>query len=185
MAIVVGIMGLIGSGKDEAADYMVKKYGFHKIALGDVVREYTKKDGLELNRINLQKTQKKYRDRYGKLFFSDKVIEKVKEEGWEKSIIAAIRVSQETKSIKKAFGKDIKIIIVEASPKIRFERLKKRKSDRDPKTFEEFQVQERNESKYFDYENTFKLADIKITNNGTRREFYKKIDDLMKNIRFV
>ena len=40
--MIVGITGLAGSGKDTAADFLVKNHGFVKVALADVLKRACK-----------------------------------------------------------------------------------------------------------------------------------------------
>ena len=50
---VIGLMGTIGAGKGTVADYLMGRYGFKSITMGDLVREEAEKVGLEKNRENL------------------------------------------------------------------------------------------------------------------------------------
>ncbi|GAI31839.1 unnamed protein product, partial [marine sediment metagenome] len=50
---IIGLLGQIGSGKGVVRDYLVDKYEYEEITMGDLVREETKKRGLELTRDNL------------------------------------------------------------------------------------------------------------------------------------
>ncbi len=179
---IICILGLIGSGKDEVANYLEKKYGYKKIVMGDIVREFSRKEGLEPTRENLQTVQKKYRDKYGQLFFSDEVVRRTKGNKWEKAVIVGSRRPEETKFFKEHFGKDILMLLIEAEPEKRFRRLEKRGRENDPKTFEEFQKQDRNEFVCFEFDRSFRHADYKIENNGNFEELYKKIDSLLKRL---
>jgi len=177
---VVCVLGLIGSGKDEVANYLERKYGYKKIVMGDIIREFAKKDGLDITRENLQMIQKKYRDKFGVLFFAKEVIKIIEKNEWRKIVIVGSRRPEETKFFKDFFGNNIILILVEAESKIRFERLLKRNREGDPKTFEEFIQQEKNEMKLFNFDETFKYADYKIDNNGDFNKLHAQIDEILK-----
>jgi dephospho-CoA kinase len=178
-ARVICILGLIGSGKDEVANYLERKYGYKKIVMGDIVRSFVRKDGLEITRENQQIVQKKYRDKFGQLFFSDQVVKSIEKNGWDRVVIVGSRRPEETKFFKEHFRKNIGIVVVGADPETRFQRLTKRKRGDEPKTFEEFLEQEKNEFRLFEFEKSFKYADYKIENNGDLVDLHKNIDSFL------
>ena len=98
----------------------------------------------------------------------------------DKVVINGIRRPQDAIVPKKHFGKDIVILLIDATPKIRYERLKQRNREGDPETFEEFIRQEKNEIKLFNIEETLKYYDYKIENNGDVEKLHKTIDEFMK-----
>ena len=55
---IIGIMGLIGSGKDAVSQYLAEKYGYEVIGMGNIVRELSKGIGRTNGRDDLQQTQK-------------------------------------------------------------------------------------------------------------------------------
>lgn len=176
---VIGIVGLIGAGKDTAADHIAEKYGYHIISFRDLVKEVTEKEGLEPTRENLQMTGKKYREEYGKEYFSRLAVEKAK--SIEKSILKEMRTKEDVELPKKVFGKSMVVINIEAEKTLRFERLRKRARLGDPRTMEAFEAQERREQE-LGYTKAIDFADITIQNNSTFDDLYKRIDEAMKSI---
>lgn len=175
---IIGIAGLIGSGKDEVASYIKKKYGYIIVLnMGDVLREMAKKMGLELTRDTFQNL----RIKYGNNFLAEEIVKRIKENNYDKVIINGIRRSEDFLMQKKAFPK-MRLIVVKADEKIRFQRLKKRGRENDPKTLEEFHRQEKRENEIYDFEKTFSYADFTIENNGTFDGLYKEIDKVMWKI---
>lgn len=102
---VICLLGLIGAGKDEVSNYLEKKYNYKKIVMGDIIREYTRKNGLELIRINQQLVQKKYRKKFGQLFFSNEVIKRIHKKLGKKIVIVGSRRPEETKFFKEYYKK--------------------------------------------------------------------------------
>ncbi|MFH1248697.1 MAG: AAA family ATPase [archaeon] len=176
--IMLGLIGTIGAGKTTVSDYLVSK-GFERITMGDLVRLKAKEEGLEPTRDNLQSLQEKYRTKFGKDYFIKEAIRKLKESEKFLSLIDGIRTPIDAKAAK--LEKAI-LILVDASPPIRFERLKSRKRTGDPQTFEEFKKQEEAEFKLFDFITTLKYVDFKLDNSGSQKEIYKKVEDLIANI---
>jgi len=60
---MIGFAGTNGAGKDTVADQVVKKYGYKKITIGDIIRERLKAEGVtEINREVTGEYQKKFVD---------------------------------------------------------------------------------------------------------------------------
>lgn len=181
---VLGVIGRIGAGKDTVAEYVAKKYGYDIVSFRDAVREVTEKEGLKPNRENMQKTGKKYREKYGSEYFTKLVMDKVMHSKNDKIIVKEMRTEGDVKLIKENFGKNMKIIQITAPKQIRFERIKARGRLGDPKTMEEFGAQEQREEE-LGYTKALEFTEHEIENNGTFRKLYKKIDSLLRRIDFL
>jgi len=175
--IFIGLMGTIGSGKTTASNYIVKKFKFKRVIMGNLVRAITRKEGLGINRKNLLLIQKKYRTKYGQDYFIKLAIKKL--ENAKKGLIDGVRVPMDAIEAKKVGAK---IIFINASPKLRFKRMKKRRRESFSKTFEEFKKEEKMEFKLLDFKKTLRYMDYKILNNGNKKELFKKIDILLKRL---
>jgi dephospho-CoA kinase len=167
----------MGSGKDTVSEYIAKKYGYQIIDYANILREICKKEGLELTRDNLQNLRVKY----GNTFLAEESVKRAKASGQGKILFTPIRRSEDILIPKKEL-KDVIMILVEADQKVRFQRLKGRGRENDPKDFTEFQRQEAREFSIYDFEKAFSHADYKINNNGGKKELYKQIDTVMKKI---
>ena len=177
--ILLGLMGTIGSGKTTISNYLVKK-GFFRVIMGDLVREKVRQEDIELTRESLQAAQKKYRKLYGEDFFMKEAIKILNKSGRKRLLIDGIRLPIDAKEAKKAGAR---LILIDASPKIRFERLKARGREDDPKTFLEFMKQERAEWRIFKFERTLKYVDFKIDNSNNLEKFYKNVNKLLEKNR--
>jgi len=180
MRIFLGIVGTIGAGKDNASNYLVNHYSFFKVHMGNLVRALARKEKIKITRENLGRLQEKYHKKYGKEFLINAAINKARESKKQKVIISGIRTPEQAARFKKE--PNAKIIFIDAKPKLRFERLKKRKRKGFPKTLKEFKKQEKNEERYFKFNKILRYADYKIENNATEKDLYKKLDNLIRKL---
>jgi len=129
MEKVIAIVGMAGSGKSTAADILLRHLngkGF-KIRFGDITEELVKKEGLELTQENERKVREKIRnelgmDAYAKL--NEKKIKAALDNG-KVVIIDGLYSWEEYLYLKERFS--IVVLNIHASPKVRYERLAKRK----------------------------------------------------------
>ena len=79
--MLIGVIGLNSSGKDEVADHISKNYGFRKCSLSDIVREETTKQGLDpASRDNLNKVAEDLRKIKGPDFLAKRSIKNYSKE---------------------------------------------------------------------------------------------------------
>ena len=81
---LIGVVGLIGSGKGTFADHVSKSYGYEKITYGDILRELTMEKGLDVKRENLIATRKETLEKYGDEYIGRIVAQRI--EGKEKVV---------------------------------------------------------------------------------------------------
>jgi len=183
MKIILGLIGTIGSGKDFAAEYLVEKHGFKSMSMGDLVREETINQGLEPTRSNLQSVSKSFTDKNGPHYWSNKVCDKILKLGWEKVIINGVRRVQELETYREKFGSNFNLVLIDADPKIRFNRLKSRARVGFPNTWGKFAKHEKAELElYGTFEDTIKLAEFVVKNESSPEELHKNIDNVLNKL---
>ncbi len=134
--IVVGLTGMPGAGKSlfvEAAT----EIGYSVVTMGDVIREETRKRGLELNPQNVGKVMLALRQEGGNCVIAEKCIPKIEQQESPKVLIDGLRSLNESDTFKAYFQKYI-LIAVHTSPEVRFLRLSQRGRSDDPKNYETF-----------------------------------------------
>ena len=96
-------------------------------------------------------------------------------------VIDGVRSKEEVEAIKRLGGK---VIYVEARPEIRFERLMRRRAekDRDIRTFEDFKAMDDAEERLYHTSKLKELADYVIVNEGTLEELRKKVEEIIRDI---
>jgi len=163
--LIIGLTGLIGSGKTEVSNHLIKNHNFNYISTGDLVRQECKKQGLEPNRKNAQAMQKTMVDEYGADYWTNKVINTIKEKKWKRAIFDGVRYNIDFELPKKEFGDKFILVYIKAEKQVRFERIKKRNRIGDPQTIQEFDKQENNELKLFDFTELFEKVDFTLDNS--------------------
>lgn len=174
---IIGLMGAIGCGKGTVADYLVANHDFRTVTMGDMVREEVLKRGLEITREGTTAVSEECRKK-DPAYFIKKAIEKIKASGHDNWIIDGIRQPIDVREFRKAFP-DIKFILVDVSPKLRFERMLTRGRADMPKTYEDFIKQENLEKDKFHLDETFSQADITLSNEGTREELEANVREVL------
>lgn len=179
---IIAILGLPGAGKTETIDYLMKKFNWPKVYFGDVTFDEVKARGLEINEKNERTVREDLRNKYGRLHYASKVVEKI--ENIKKSINILVESLYDWKEyllFKEKFGDDFITIAIYTSPKVRYERLVQRKIR--PLTPGEAQSRD-----YAQIENLFQagpiaMANYTADNNGNFEYLYKQLDEIIKKLK--
>ncbi len=174
--MIIGLTGENCAGKGTVADYLKKK-GFYYLSLSDVIREELKAEGREITRENLIEKGNALRSEYGPGILATKTATKVEKD--RNYVIDSIRNPAEVIELKKLHG--FFLFHVSAPPELRFERMRARDREEDPKTFEAFMRIEKMEAKNAEkskqnIDATVKLADKSVSNDSNLVELFEKVD---------
>ncbi len=123
--IVIALIGMPGSGKTEASEVVSKETGASTVVMGDIIREETLKRGLELNPENMGFVSIGLRQNHGDDVIAKRCIEKIKRIKNDIVIVEGVRSLAEIRAFKEKIP-NFYTVLIEASQKTRFERLKKR-----------------------------------------------------------
>jgi dephospho-CoA kinase len=134
--IVVGLAGMPGSGKSLVVA-TARLEGFGVVVMGDVIREETKKRGLELSPKNIGKVMLELRKNGGARVVADKCIPRIERKRSRTVIVDGIRSLSEVDAFKRHFPQ-FTLIAVHASSEARFKRIYKRGRSDDPNGWELF-----------------------------------------------
>ena len=175
--LIIGLTGPNASGKGEICKYLEKK-NFQVLSLSDVIREEIRKNKKEITRENLIKFGNKLRKKYGKDILAKRILKMIKK---SKVVIDSIRNPEEVNILRKV--KNFYLIAVDAPEKMRFDRIKKRNRENDPKSFKKFIEFEKKENSNNAYSqrirDTMKLCDYFIVNDRDLTTLFKKIDRIL------
>ncbi len=196
---VFGIAGKIASGKTTTANilskYVEKPY---RMSLSDVLKDlligntelYDTKiqinwQNKSFERSNLIKFGKQIKQKYGDGILMKLAIEKgknlEKQYGYKTLIIDGVRSVGEVQILKQRGGI---LLYIEASPEIRFQRLKVRndKKDKNIKTLEDLLKFDNIEEQLYKVSQIKKDADYIIDNNGTLEELENNVKKILSEI---
>jgi len=176
--MLIGLTGRNAAGKGEVARYLQKK-SFYYYSLSDVIRDEIRSRGLDPTRELLIVIGNELRQRYGANILAERILAKIEDD--KHYVIDSIRNPAEVDAFRAA--KHFKLIRIEASPEIRFQRILSRHRESDPGTLQEFIELENREAEGDDTsQNLVKvelMADHALTNEATLEKLYPQIDQLL------
>lgn len=180
--MVLGTAAFCGSGQDTLADSFCRFLGFTKFSMGDVIREIALSRKLPPQRKVLQNIRKELNLKYGKSFVPEKMIDRINdcENAIDNIIITGIRTLEEYQILQENLG--MKLIFVYADENIRFQRMLKRNSVKDEKTYSELRIRMDEENKLFDYSQLRELAFLIYDFNLSLYEYNKNEERIVYNI---
>jgi dephospho-CoA kinase len=97
-------------------------------------------------------------------------------------VIDGLRDFREAKYAKRKLK--LKIILIEASPMIRFKRAKERHRKGFDKTYEQFLYDDSMETAIFDFNKTMNLADFRVSNDQGKEVMYPELKKIAKHLGF-
>lgn len=177
MSKIIGVTGAFGSGKSTAALFFEKK-GFKKYILSQFLEKEARKRGIEnITRKILQDIGNELREKFGSAILAEYVLDEIKKNGIEKTVIDGIRNAAEIEALKKSA--EFNLIAIISTKEKRFERLKKlkRRENLTWEIFESLDSRDANDGniKGLQVNKCIEMADVKIENNGTEEEFENKL----------
>ena len=173
--LIIGLTGENCSVKTTAVDYLTKK-SFYPLSLSDVIREELQSEGKALTRENLINKGNELRENFGPAILAVRIKEKMTKD--KNYIVDSIRNPAEAEELKRL--DNFFLIYITADAQARFERLKKRGREEDPKTFEAFQEIEKLEMENAEktkqnLKKTFGMTDKKIVNDSDMQRFNEEL----------
>lgn len=176
---IIGITGTLGAGKGTIVDYLVRKKGFSHFSVRQYLTEVIEKQGLPLNRDSMFRVANELRSKQNPAFIIQELYKKAQTQGAD-AVIESIRTPGEVEFLKQQ--DNFILLAVDADPKIRFERIKNRRSSTDHIDFRTFIENEDREMSSTDPNNQnirkcIEMADIVLSNNGTIEELYRQVEN--------
>lgn len=176
--VIVGLVGPIGSGKSSVAAFLVKK-GFVALRFSDPIKAEALSRGEPIERKVLQDIGDLWREKYGLDYVSQLLLSQIKTSSNNKFVIDGFRNPGEIVPFTKL--PNFILIGLTASPKVRFNRLVRRKQSHDPKDWANFLKQEERDSGKNQPQHGQKardslaLADIIISTDKVKSKVYSEV----------
>ena len=140
--LIIAITGMPGAGKTTVAKGLSTD-GLKTVAMGDMIREETKRRNLYPNDQNMGTVMREMRERYGAGAVAELCMQSIKSMNADRVVVDGIRSMSEVAIFRRAG--DVKLLAIWASPKRRFELLKARGRTDDPLTIESFNTRDERE----------------------------------------
>ena len=164
---MVCITGMPGAGKSTAAMALVER-GWKRTVMGDVIREETRRRGLEPDAKNTGEVMKMLRKAYGEAAVAELCIRSIKDSrASQKMVVDGIRSMAEVEAFRKQAR--VLLIAVHASPERRLELLRARGRKDAPLSLEMFVERDRRELEV-GIGNAIALADEVLSNQRSTPE---------------
>lgn len=185
---IVCVVGMPGAGKSLVSDELVRQ-DFAYLRFGQITLDKIKELGLEPIEANERKIREDFRKEYGMGAFATLNIPKI-DELLEKSnvVVDGLYSWSEYKILKEKYGEAMYVIAVYTPPKLRYERLKNRSIENDPKQrFRSLTEEDAKARDYAEIENLEKggpiaMADFTIVNTGTITELKENVSKIINDV---
>ncbi len=175
-AKIIALVGLAGSGKSSAVEYLTEK-GFPKIYFGGVIYKAMDEAGIEKTWDNQQQFREEIRRREGKDFVIKRVIKNIHDlinAGQNKIVLDGLYTWSEYKFLKHEFPGQVVIIAIVTPKYLRYQRMAKRIE----RPMQPHEVDQRDWSEIENLEKggPIAIADYFIINDGSLEQLHQKID---------
>jgi dephospho-CoA kinase len=180
--MLIGLVGTLGSGKGVVRGILENK-GFKSRVFSDLLKDELNEISRTINRKNLQDIGNDIRVKEGKNALAVRLVNSLDLN--ENCVVDGSRNPAEVEELKR---KGFVIISLDAPRKLRFDRLLFRRSEKDPKTWEEFLEVEKRDLKEDDpagqqVQECMRLADYSVMNDLNYGDLFQKIDNVLEKIR--
>jgi dCMP deaminase len=177
--VIIGLTGKNGSGKGEVVKYLQER-GFVFYSLSDVLREEAAREGKPVTRDNLVELGNRLRNQGGPGVLAEKIFSRLDPE--KHYVIDSIRHPSEVQVFRRRT--DFILAAVRAPERLRFERLKQRGRENDPKTFEDFLALEAKEAKSPNstdqqLDQAISMHDTVLENTGPVKALHDRIKEVL------
>lgn len=171
--VVIILVGLARSGKDTAADYIERRFGFTKYIFSSILADLLKEKKLNPTKEAMLELGSMLRTQEGMDAVAKRLDKKIKEK--DNVLLVGPRSIEEIDYFKQRFP-NMKIIKIVAGKDVRFER----RSDLDPQTEKEFYHRDESDVEKKGMQRVLDAAQLQMNNFGTLEEFRKEVDSVMQ-----
>ena len=164
--LIIGITGMPGAGKSTAAGKLGES-GLQKIAMGDMIREETKRRGLYPDDNNMGMVMREMRERYGASAVAELCLRMLDQTREAVVVVDGIRSVEEVEVFRRVG--EVRLLAIHASRPRRFSLLSQRGRVDDPLNIESFNARDKRELS-IGIGSAIALADEVISNEHTSLE---------------
>lgn len=183
---IIAIVGMSGSGKSVAVDYLAKQ-GIPKVHFGNMIYQEMAKRGIE--RTSDGRSEKAFREMIreteGQDWVARQAIAEIKDlvaAGQKRIVLDGIYSWTEYKTIKHEFPGELTVVAILTTKSLRYQRVAKRPD----RPFDANAIRERDygEIEKMEKGGPIAMADFFILNDGSVAELENSLRDILKQINF-
>lgn len=181
---IVAFVGLTGSGKSTAVEYLTEK-GTPKVYFGGIVLNEVAKRGLELTQENEQPIREELREKEGKDFVVRRIITQIHDliaAGQHRIVADGLYTWTEYKALKHEFPGELTVVATITPKHVRKARMANRSIR--PLTSEQVDQRDWAEIENIEKGGPIAIADYYVMNNKDPEYLYAQIDDILEHISF-
>lgn len=181
---ILAFVGLTGSGKSSAVEYLTAK-GHPKVYFGGIVLDEVKRRGLELTQENEQPIREELREKEGKDFVVKRIVTQIKElvnAGQHRIVADGLYTWTEYKVLKHEFPGELTVVAVVTPKHLRKQRMANRPVR--PLTSEQVDQRDWAEIENIEKGGPIAIADYFIANDGNLDELHAQLDKILETIKF-
>lgn len=179
--VVIAVVGLAGSGKTDATERFLA-HGFSRVGFNDPLYEELERRGLPRIQEHERPVREELRRVFGMGVMATRALPRVEALVFQGKhvVIESMYSWSEYTTVKEKFGDSFKVLAVYAPPRVRYERLGKRRIR--PLSFEEARARDWAEIGNIEKAGPIAIADWTIQNIGSREEFLKAVDAVIASL---
>ena len=182
--IIIGITGTLGAGKGTVVEFLKTNYGFVHFSVRAYITRELERRGMPVNRDTLTALANEMRAKNSPSYIIEELFREAALQN-KNCIIESIRTPGEIQALRA--NPEFFLLAVDADPRIRFNRVRKRNSETDKVSFSTFINNEQREMHSDDpnkqnLAECIRQADYLIENNGNKEELQEKTADFLKFI---
>lgn len=181
---IIAFVGLAGSGKSTAVDYLTEK-GFPKVYFGGVILSEMEKAGIEISTENERAFREEVRQKHGNDFVVKRIIDEIHDldsAGQHRIIADGLYSWTEYKALKHEFPGEITVVAILTPQHLRHHRLETRPER--PLTPQDATDRDWREIENLEKGGPIAIADHYVSNDGDVDRFYQQLDELLESIDF-
>ena len=181
---ILAFVGLTGSGKSSAVDYVTAK-GYPKVYFGGVILDEVQRRGLELTQESEQPVREELRATEGKDFVVKRIIKQIHDlvdAGQHRIIADGIYSWTEYKAMRHEFPGELTVVAIVTPKHLRKQRMAKRPLR--PLTSEQVDQRDWAEIENIEKGGPIAIADYFIHNEGSLDKLHVEIDKVLDHIHF-
>jgi len=166
-----------GCGKEEVLA-VARDLRFSIVRMGDVVREEAQRRGLPITDAAVGGMAHDERQAHGLGIWAERTLPRIH---GGRVLVDGLRGRTELDVFRKAFGEDLSVVAVHASPKTRYDRMLRRQRKDDAASVEAFQARDLRELSW-GLGDVIATADVMLVNEGTLDEFRRHAREALEQL---